>query len=291
VVVVKDLTKKLGDKVIIDNLTFHIPKNSICGLIGQNGAGKTTLMRLLTGLIKADNGEIYIDNLTLEDNLTKIRSMIGFVPQKNALYMELSGIENLRYFGSVLSLKDKELDGAIDFVTKATDMGEHLNKLVKNYSGGMQKRLNIAIGLLGNPPLLLLDEPTVGVDPQTREMILDLLLGLKNEYQTTIIYTSHYLEEVEKICDRLVILDNGKLVANDTIENILHKSKTIEVVMKTPFESGEWSGMQKITIQYNEIALKLPLISQSMDMVGRINYGSGSLEQYLMGIKNGGSSC
>lgn len=284
---VRDLTKKIDDKVIIYNLTFTIPKSSICGLIGQNGAGKTTLMKLLTGLIKADSGQIHIDNLTLENNLTKIRSMIGFVPQKNALYMELSGIENLRYFCSVLALENRVTEETINFVTKATDMGEHLDKLVKNYSGGMQKRLNIAIGLLGNPPLLLLDEPTVGVDPQTREMILDLLLKLKNEYQTTIIYTSHYLEEVEKICDRLVILDGGKLVAEDAIENILHKSKTIEVIMKTPFENGEWSGLTKITIPYNEIALKLPLISKSMDIVGRINYGSGTLEQYLVGIQNG----
>ncbi len=223
-----NITKKFGEKRALDNVSFSIPKGSICGLIGRNGAGKTTLMGILCGLIRADSGSVLLGQVKLFEDRAKARTMIGYVPQKTSLYLEMTGRENLTYFGLILGLSGKQLVQAIKEVVTATSLEEYLDMRVSHYSGGMQKRLNLAVGLLGNPPVLYLDEPTVGVDIASREIILETLLKMSSEHQTTILYTSHYLEEVEKICDRLIILDQGNVMANDTSENLLHGSMSLE---------------------------------------------------------------
>jgi ABC-2 type transport system ATP-binding protein len=228
VITAHNVTKSFGEKVALNGVSFSIPHGSITGLVGRNGAGKTTLMGILCGLIRPDSGSVHIGSVDLFSDMTRAREMIGYVPQKTSLYPEMTGRENLTYFGLILGLSGKILIDSMDEVIAATSLGEVLDIRVSQYSGGMQKRLNLAIGLLGNPPVLYLDEPTVGVDPASREIILETLLKMRLEYQTTILYTSHYLEEVEKICDRLIILEQGFVVANDTFEALVDGFEDLE---------------------------------------------------------------
>ncbi len=228
---VRNVSKSFGDKKVLDNVSFEVSHGSITGLIGHNGAGKTTLMGILTGLISPEDGSVSVGGIDLFKDLGRARDMIGYVPQKTSLYQELSGFENLSYFGSMLGLKGEVLQNSIAEVSAMTALDEHLDKKVIYYSGGMQKRLNLAIGLLGNPKILYLDEPTVGVDPQTRDIILEALVRLSKEKGISILYTSHYLQEVSTICERLVVLEHGKIIAYDTLENLL-KHSSLEHYMK-----------------------------------------------------------
>lgn len=227
-ITVHNVTKNFGDKRVLNAISFSIPRGSITGLIGRNGAGKTTLMGILCGLIQADSGSVQIGDIDLFENMTKARAMIGYVPQKTSLYLEMTGRENLTYFGLILGLSGQRLKDSLQEVVKATSLDEYLDVTVSNYSGGMQKRLNLAIGLLGNPPVLYLDEPTVGVDRESREIILDTLLKMRIEYGTTVLYTSHYLQEIEKICDRLIVLDKGSVAASDTTSHLLQEFTSLE---------------------------------------------------------------
>ena len=227
-ITVHNVTKKFGEKSVLNGISFSIPRGSITGLIGRNGAGKTTLMGILCGLIQANSGSVQVGDIKLSENITKARAMIGYVPQKTSLYLEMTGRENLTYFGLILGLSGQKLKNYIDEAVKATSLDEYLDVRVSNYSGGMQKRLNLAIGLLGNPPVLYLDEPTVGVDRESREIILDTLLKMRIEYGTTVLYTSHYLQEIEKICDRLIVLDKGSVAASDTTSHLLQEFPSLE---------------------------------------------------------------
>lgn len=227
-ITVVSVTKIFGEKRVLNNVSFSIPRGSITGLLGRNGAGKTTLMGILCGLIRADSGLVLVGEVKLFENMTKARSMIGYVPQKTSLYLEMTGRENLTYFGLILGLSGKKLMQAVTEAVKATSLEEVLDKRVSHYSGGMQKRLNLAIGLLGNPPILYLDEPTVGVDSESREIILETLVKRSKEHGTTILYVSHYLQEVEKMCDRLIVLDKGSVVASDTTINLLREVENLE---------------------------------------------------------------
>jgi ABC-2 type transport system ATP-binding protein len=236
VLIVRNITKSFGEKIALNNLSFSVPRGSITGLIGHNGAGKTTVMGILCGLIRPDNGSVQVGGVDLFSKMTQARSMIGYVPQKTSLYTEMSGRENLTYFGMILGLSGNKLAESIDEVVAATSLEVFLDVRVVNYSGGMQKRLNLAIGLLGNPPILYMDEPTVGVDLESREIILATLLNMSQERGTTIVYTSHYLEEVEKICDRLIILEKGCVVASGTSEELLHDSINLEHYLETALQ-------------------------------------------------------
>lgn len=216
----KNISKTFDSKKVLDNVSFHIPRGTLTGLVGHNGAGKTTLMGILCGLIAPDKGEVHIAEIDLFKEMGRARSMIGYVPQKTSLYLEMSGRENLLYFGTMLGLSGDVLKRSLHDVAATTALEEHLDKRVIYYSGGMQKRLNLAIGLLGNPQVLFLDEPTVGVDPETREIILKSLVDLSQKKGTTVLYISHYFEEVQQICQHLIILEAGKVVADDAIERL-----------------------------------------------------------------------
>ncbi|MDD2829455.1 MAG: ABC transporter ATP-binding protein [Sulfuricurvum sp.] len=223
-IVARNLSKTFGVNKVLDNVTFEIQHGSITGLIGHNGAGKTTLMGILCALMRPDEGSVRVGGVDLFSDMEKARSLIGYVPQKTSLYPEMSGRENLHYFGTIIGLSGKALEQSIIDVSVATALEEHLDKRVVHYSGGMQKRLNLAIGLLGNPQILYLDEPTVGVDPETREIILATLSDLAHVQGCTILYTSHYFEEVERICERLIILEHGRVIADDSIANLQNES-------------------------------------------------------------------
>lgn len=234
--ILRNITKSFGEKIALNDVSFSVPRGSITGLVGHNGAGKTTLMGVLCGLIRPDSGSVEVRGIDLFSKIIQARSMIGYVPQKTSLYNEMSGRENLTYFGMILGLSGKKLAASIDEVVAATSLAEFLDVRVVNYSGGMQKRLNLAIGLLGNPPILYMDEPTVGVDLESREIILATLLKMSHERGTTILYISHDFEEVEKICDRLIILEKGRVVVSGTSEELLHDSINLEHYLETALQ-------------------------------------------------------
>lgn len=296
-IVLDSVSKRYGERLAVDEVSFSVPKGSICGLIGHNGAGKTTLMKILCALVKPDSGSVMIGGMALSENIANVRSLIGYVPQKTSLYPEMSGYENLSFFGAIRGLSGQALQESIDFAVRVTRLEEYLHSPASTYSGGLAKRLNLAIGLLGNPAVLYLDEPTVGVDPHSREMILNALSSLRREYATTILYTSHYLEEVEKICDRIIIVDHGKVVGDDTSANLLKECKAMEITCASaPFAAdgvpdslrelqGVTVAKTKISVSEDAIYRSLPLVMEELSKrdirIERIRYGSGSLEQFI----------
>lgn len=228
--------------VAVDKLSFRYPKqssNSLTdinlqveagirfGLFGPNGAGKTTLMSLLTGLLVCKEGGIKLAGNELKPESNK--HLFGFVPQDFSFYQELSPIENLNFFGAWYGLSKAEIKKRSEELLETLKLSEVRNKPVSKFSGGMKRRVNLAIGVLNNPAVLFLDEPTVGVDVQTRHAIIDYL-KLINEKGTTLFYTSHQLHEAESLCDRIALIDEGRLIACDSLSNMLlqHKAKNLE---------------------------------------------------------------
>ena len=213
------LTKRFGDRVAVDDVSFTIAPGESYGLLGPNGAGKTTTINLLCGLLEADEGTVDVAGHRLGSD-PSVKSAIGYVPQEIALYPDLSGRENLRFFGRLYGLKGALLDERISAVLETAGLADRADDRVDAYSGGMKRRLNIAAGLLHEPTLLVLDEPTVGVDPQSRNAILEHVTQLRAD-GLAVLYTSHYMDEVEKLCDRVGIIDDGALVAQGTTAELV----------------------------------------------------------------------
>ena len=230
-IAIKDITKKYGDKTVVNHISFHIPKGEIFGLIGPNGAGKSTLIKIMTGLTKQNHGEVEIDGMTFATNAMAIKRKLGVVPQELALLEVISGRDNLEYFGRMYGLTGKTLKTKIDQVLELTGLTDHQKKKVKTYSGGMKRRINLAAAIMHDPEYLILDEPTVGVDPQSRNHIFDYVKEM-NKKGTTVLYTSHYMEEVESLCKTIFIMDEGKEVAygtQDDLRRILGDSTTVRI--------------------------------------------------------------
>jgi len=219
---IKNITKKFPSVTALDNISLKINDKEFFGLLGPNGAGKSTLMNLLIGYLDADEGEITIDNEKVKRDNLLVRTKIGLVPQSIALYDDLSAFENLEIFGSFYGIKKRLLRAVIAENLNRVQLYDRRKDKVKNFSGGMKRRLNIAASLLHDPKLLLCDEPTVGVDPQSRNAIFDYLIQL-NEEGKTIVYTTHYMEEAERLCSRIAIIDFGKIIAEGTLEKLLEK--------------------------------------------------------------------
>jgi ABC-2 type transport system ATP-binding protein len=214
---IKNLTKfyKGNTKPALDNISLSIPQNTIFGLLGPNGAGKTTTIKILCGLLSLTGGEVIIDGKSLNQDFKKIRKVIGVVPQDIALYPTLTARENLSVFGGLHGLKGKNLSHRIEELLQVFGLEKSQHTQIRRYSGGMKRRINLIAGLLNNPKILFLDEPTVGVDVQSKNVILDNLLSI-NKNGTTIIYTSHYLEEAENICKQIAIIDEGRIISEGT---------------------------------------------------------------------------
>jgi len=218
---IKNITKKFPSVLALDSITLQVKEKDFFGLLGPNGAGKSTLMNLLVGYLDPDEGEILIDGQkTTNDNLG-IKNKIGLVPQSLALYDDISALENLEIFGSLFDIPRKQLKENIEEKLNSVELYERRKDKVKTFSGGMKRRLNLIAGLLHDPLVLLCDEPTVGVDPQSRNAIFDFLLKL-NEEGKTIIYTTHYMEEAERLCNRIAIIDVGKIIAEGTVQELIH---------------------------------------------------------------------
>jgi ABC-2 type transport system ATP-binding protein len=221
---IDSLTKQYrhAPKQAVSNLTFQIPEGAVFGLLGPNGAGKSTTVMMLCGLMRPDAGTISVFGLDMGSNGADIRNSIGVAPQEIALFPTLTAYENLFYFGRMYSMKAADIRSQIKKYLHIFGLSEKRNKLVNTFSGGMKKRLNLIAALLHQPRLIILDEPTAGVDVQSRNMILDFLIDLKS-HGTTIIYSSHVLEEAERICSHLGIIDEGKLISEGTRMDIMHK--------------------------------------------------------------------
>lgn len=229
---VKNLTKRFNDKLVLDNVSFEIRKGEIFGLLGPNGAGKSTLINLIVGLIQMDKGEVTVEEYDIKKDPLKAKEKIGLVPQEIALFESLTAKENLEYWGGLYGLKGNLLKERIDEALELAALKEHLKKPVKKYSGGMKRRLNIVAAMMHHPEILIMDEPTVGVDPQSRNHIFDVVKKMNKENNTTVIYTSHYMEEVEILCDNIMILDLGKELAygsKDELKRMVVSDKVIKI--------------------------------------------------------------
>lgn len=248
----KRLTKKYDGVTAVDAITFHVNKGDIYGIVGPNGAGKSTTIHMITGLLIPDNGEIlYEDN----ERYNRWHSNIGLVPQDLAIYTDLSAEENVSFFASLYGLKGDVLKANVDESLKAAGLEEHRKKRAGKFSGGMKRRLNIACATAHKPRLLIMDEPTVGIDPQSRTCFLESIRKLQQD-GATIIYTSHYMEEVEEICSRILIMDHGKIITHGTTSEVKHKF-----------------SRDKILVVHVEPAdIKIQQIAESLEMITGISH-------------------
>ncbi|MCK2216233.1 ABC transporter ATP-binding protein [Actinomadura sp. ATCC 31491] len=214
------LAKRYGDLVAVQDVGFAVAPGQAYGLLGPNGAGKTTTISMLVGLLRPDAGGVTVGGVDLAADPMRAKARLGYVPQEVALYPELTGRENLRFFGRLFGLPRRELPGRIEEVLDLVGLAERADSKLGTYSGGMRRRINIGAALLHRPDVLILDEPTVGVDPQSRNAILEgverLVAG-----GMSLLYTSHYMEEVERVCDRVAIIDHGRIIADGTREELI----------------------------------------------------------------------
>jgi ABC-2 type transport system ATP-binding protein len=219
---VKNLVKRYGDVKALDGVSLEIERGELFGLLGPNGAGKTTLLSIISGLLTPDDGEVRIENRLVSRSDRELRRRVGIVPQELAIYGELSARENLLFFGQLYGLRGANLNRKVDEILATIGLEERGRQRAATFSGGMKRRLNLGVALVHEPPLLLLDEPTTGVDPQSRNRIFEEV-RLLNTQGATIIYTSHYMEEVQALCQRIGIIDHGRLAACDTLPNLLRR--------------------------------------------------------------------
>lgn len=221
---VESLYKSFGNVKAVDGVSFEVKKGHVYGLLGPNGAGKSTTISIISTLLQPDSGDILFEGSSILKNSKQLRQKLGVVPQDIALYPTLTGYENLAFWGSIYGLKGSELKKRINDVSDIIGLNGRLKDKVEKYSGGMKRRLNIGSALLHMPELLIMDEPTVGIDPQSRNHILDTVLEL-NKQGITIIYTSHYMEEVEYLCNEICIMDEGKIIASGTQQELVESVK------------------------------------------------------------------
>ncbi len=215
------LVKKFGDFVAVKDVSFTMQEGEVFGLLGPNGAGKSTTISMLTCLYPPSGGEMRIFGHDVVKDASEVKKLIGVVPQDIALYPTLNAIDNLRFFGEMYGLKGKDLKERVETVIAYVAMQERAKDAIKKYSGGMKRRINMAAGLVHNPKLLFLDEPTVGVDPQSRNHIFESVERLNKEQGMAILYTTHYMEEAERLCTRVAIIDRGQIIALDTPKNLI----------------------------------------------------------------------
>ncbi len=212
---VQNLSKSFQDIKAVNDISFTIKKGEIFGLLGPNGAGKSTTLNMMSAILKSDEGHIHIDGNLINGHAKACKHLIGVVPQEISLYEDLSAYKNLLFWGNLYGIPSKELKDRINKTLALIGLLDRKNDLIKTYSGGMKRRINIAAALLHHPKVLFMDEPTVGIDPQSRNHIFEVIETL-NKQGMTIVYTTHYMEEVERLCNRIAIIDSGKIIAQGT---------------------------------------------------------------------------
>ncbi|MGB7537668.1 MAG: ABC transporter ATP-binding protein [Anaerolineales bacterium] len=212
---VQDLRKAFGSIPAVDGVSFSVGRGEIFSLLGPNGAGKTTTISMLSGLLRPDSGEAYLLGNSIQRQAAQARAVLGVVPQDIALYMDLSARENLTFWGKMYNLRGKSLGRRVDEVLEVIGLTDRQKERVATFSGGMKRRVNIGVALLHKPPIVIMDEPTVGIDPQSRRHILDAVKELRGRGMT-VLYTTHYMEEAEELSDRVAVMDKGKIIAAGT---------------------------------------------------------------------------
>ncbi len=259
---IKNLTKKFGDFIAVDNMSLKIEEGEIFGFLGANGAGKSTTINMISGLLRSNEGVINIlgKNAVKHNRFAKMN--IGIVPQDLAIYEDLTAYENVRFFAGLYGLRGAVLDARVKEALAFVGLSDKHKNYPKNFSGGMKRRLNIACAIAHRPKLIIMDEPTVGIDPQSRNYILNSVRKL-NEMGSTIIYTSHYMEEVEEICTRIAIVDHGQIIAEGTkeqLKSIITNTKDIWIEVKST-EGLDLNTLQAINgveaVQIEENVIKI----------------------------------
>lgn len=218
-ILVEQLRKSYGELRAVDGISFDVPKGELFGFLGPNGAGKTTTLSMISGLLKPDAGRVLIDEIDVWQTPKAAKRILGLVPQDIALYEELTGRENLRFWGGLYDLSASELKANMEKWLNRVGLADRANDVVAKYSGGMKRRLNLAVGMIHNPKIVLLDEPTVGIDPQARNNIMEIIREIARE-GTTILFTTHHLEEAETLCQRIAIMDHGKILQTGTVDEL-----------------------------------------------------------------------
>ena len=270
----------------LQDVSLNIPANGVYGLLGPNGAGKTTLISLLAGLLTAAVGRISLNGQPLAAIRAANPRAIALVPQDYAFYPMLSVSENLRFFGGVLGLQGAELKTQIEAATAFARLEQVVDKRAEQLSGGLRRRLNLAIGLLGRPQLLLLDEPTVGVDPQSRHFLLDAIAALPAA-GTTVIYTSHYMEEVEAICQKIAIIDQGQVLTEGTLDDLLHSQESsLELHLAQPLPASIATLYEAMMEGECKYRLKLPSTAALPRLLDELAAAGCSVRDLSLGQHN-----
>ena len=277
---VRNLVKTYDSLTAVNGISFEIRQGEIFGLLGPNGAGKTTTISMLAGILPLTSGEIQVSGFDARHAGVAMKRTLGVVPQELAIYLKLTGQENLEFFGELYGLRGAALAQRVQEMLALVGLSDRAHSLADTYSGGMKRRLNLAAGLMHAPLLLLLDEPTVGVDPQSRNHIFEGVRAL-NQNGLTVLYTSHYMEEVEALCDRVGIMDGGNLIACDTVPNLIKgqggaiievglsgkpvsetllqqllRLETVKEVERIPQDAAEEAGMEAPTTSREMLHLR-----------------------------------
>ncbi len=253
---IKNLSKSYGNTKALQDVSLKIEDGELFGLLGPNGAGKTTMINILNTYLSFEKGDVIINNLNVREDEVKIKRIVGVIPQEISLYDELTAMENLFFWGEIYGLSGTTLKQKCEEALRLVGLFDRRNDTLKKYSGGMKRRINISAGLLHNPQIILMDEPTIGVDPQSRNFIFEMIKKL-NQQGKTIIYTTHYMEEAEKLCTKIAIIDHGKIIALGTKQE-LYKLLGEEDIIQFKFK-------EKINFQDYQRNLRKYSLTQSSD--------------------------
>lgn len=277
---VSNLTKYYGSFCAVDNLSFDVYEGETFGFLGPNGAGKSTTLSIISTLLDYESGTVIVNNKDLKKDKGSIQNILGWIPQDVAFYSHLNALENVQYFASLYGLKGKEVKRAAIEALDFVGLTEQMKKKPSQMSGGMKRRLNIACGIAHNPKLIIMDEPTVGVDAQSRDHILNSIKVLKKR-GATVIYTSHYMQEVEEICDRIAIIDRGKLLVVGAFEELISKLATSKpFTIATDIKSEDISilkkqilactGIQRVDVTNKSIRLEVNPAEENISHIIRV---------------------
>jgi ABC-2 type transport system ATP-binding protein len=274
ILIAQDLHKSYGDNHAVNGVSLQVARGEVFGLLGPNGAGKTTAISMLTGLFPPDKGSITVDGLDLVKQTNAAKAKMGLVPQDLALYPTLSARQNLTFWGRIYGLRGKLLRSRVDEALEMVGLTEKADKAIDTYSGGMKRRINIGAGLLHKPDILFLDEPTVGVDPQSRNAIFEWVEAL-NRAGMTVIYTTHYMEEAQRLCHRIAIVDLGKVIALDTPTALIRSLGG--GILLVGLAEGQAEGIAQ------EVAL-LPAVKAVSSSDGQLKIETHRIQEALMGV-------
>ncbi|GIO93999.1 MULTISPECIES: ABC transporter ATP-binding protein [Paenibacillus] len=284
-----ELRKVFKGKTAVEEVSLYLKEGESVGLIGPNGAGKSTTISMISSLLKPTAGDVRLNGQSVIKHPQQLRKVLGVVPQEIALYEELSSYENLKFFGKVYGLKGKELELKIQELLDMVGLRDRQKELIRTYSGGMKRRINIAVALMHDPKIVIMDEPTVGIDPQSRNHILDTVRHLSREKGTTVLYTSHYMEEVEQLCSRMYIMDHGRIIASGTKEELqLILSGEETLLLRLDRQHAEFTEeLQTLAavrqVEETELGLKL-IVTKNHQILSRVVQAAERFDVQILNI-------